>query len=475
MNKQEFIEFVAKVAVADWKSRRIMLPSVVIAQACKESAFGTSELAVNANALFGIKKNGWTGKTYTKKADEQNADGTMRTDESCLWRAYDSWEQSILDHSEYIANRKVGNQAEPNFKAVVGETNVKKAIAALVGNQNRAATVERCTDAELRKYVAEGTTTYGYMTGLNYPQSLLDDYIIKYNLTQYDTLDQTEKESVTMAKLKVVIDAGHGLNTSGKRCMRSLDRNETREWYLNDRIADKLETMLKAYNCEVLRVDDTTGRQDISLANRVNKANAWGADVYISIHHNAGVNGRAAGGTVVYYYSSKAERATQAKDLYNAVVNETGLVGNRAQKVIKNGFYVIKNTKMPAFLLENGYMDSNVDVPIILSQEHADKTAQGLLNFIVKEFKLAKDSTKAPVQESPKVDAPAVNTNSGSYKVKVLVDDLNIRAGAGTKYAIKGVIKDHGIYTIVETSGNWGRLKSGAGWISVSSKYVKKV
>ena len=54
MNKNEFIEFVAQIAVKDWQDRRIVLPSITIAQACKESAFGTSELALNANALFGI-------------------------------------------------------------------------------------------------------------------------------------------------------------------------------------------------------------------------------------------------------------------------------------------------------------------------------------------------------------------------------------------------------------------------------------
>ena len=50
--------------------------------------------------------------------------------------------------------------------------------------------------------------------------------------------------------------------------------------------------------------------------------------------------------------------------------------------------YVCKNTKMPAFLIENGFMDSTTDVPIILSEDHANKTAQGILNFLVKEFKL---------------------------------------------------------------------------------------
>ena len=219
MNKNEFIEFVAKIAVKDWQDRRIVLPSITIAQACKESAFGTSELALNANALFGIKLNGWTGKSYRKKADEQNPDGTMRTDENALWRSYDNWEQSILNHSIYLAERKIGNQKEANFKAVIGETNLKKAIAALVGNYNRNEIAERCTDAELKQYVKIGTTQYGYMTGLNYPQSLLDDYIRKYGLTKYDKVVEemgyTNSSLISYTKLSP--------NNSGNRT-HSIDR-----------------------------------------------------------------------------------------------------------------------------------------------------------------------------------------------------------------------------------------------------------
>lgn len=54
---------------------------------------------------------------------------------------------------------------------------------------------------------------------------------------------------------------------------------------------------------------------------------------------------------------------------------------------------------------------------------------------------------------------------SSSFLAKVTVDALNIRQGPGTNYALAGCIRDRGTYTIVETSGNWGRLKSGAGWI----------
>ena len=65
------------------------------------------------------------------------------------------------------------------------------------------------------------------------------------------------------------------------------------------------------------------------------------------------------------------------------------------------------------------------------------------------------------------------------YRVKVLVAALNYRSGPGTNYPVKGTIRDQGIYTIVDSSKGsgankgWGKLKSGAGWISMD--YVKKM
>ena len=65
------------------------------------------------------------------------------------------------------------------------------------------------------------------------------------------------------------------------------------------------------------------------------------------------------------------------------------------------------------------------------------------------------------------------------YRVKVLVAALNYRSGPGTNYPVRGTIRDQGIYTIVDSSKGsgankgWGKLKSGAGWISMD--YVKKM
>lgn len=80
----------------------------------------------------------------------------------------------------------------------------------------------------------------------------------------------------------------------------------------------------------------------------------------------------------------------------------------------------------------------------------------------------------------PKKETTSNNTTFKPYKVKVTAASLNIRKGAGTNTQKVGTITDKGVYTIVEEAkGNtkypWGKLKSGAGWISLSPSYVKKV
>jgi len=72
--------------------------------------------------------------------------------------------------------------------------------------------------------------------------------------------------------VKIALDAGHGLNTPGKRCLKSLDKNETREWVLNSRIANYVQESLRDYEgIEVLRLDDPTGRVDVALKTRTTR------------------------------------------------------------------------------------------------------------------------------------------------------------------------------------------------------------
>lgn len=178
ITREEFHEFVGNIARKDWQERRIMLPSVVIAQAAIESGIGTSELARNANALFGIKLNGWTGRVYVKDATEQNPDGSYRVDKNTLWRAYDNWEQSIIDHNDYIATRSTDGGKSLRYAPVIGCDSYILTCQYL----------KQCNYANSQTY-----------------ESTLINYIEKYNLTEYD---EFEPEQIAPEGFFWIVQAG---------------------------------------------------------------------------------------------------------------------------------------------------------------------------------------------------------------------------------------------------------------------------
>lgn len=77
---------------------------------------------------------------------------------------------------------------------------------------------------------------------------------------------------------------------------------------------------------------------------------------------------------------------------------------------------------------------------------------------------------KARLTNQSNIDSQPSKT---SFLVRVTASGLNIRKGAGTNYGIAGCITDKGTYTIVETNGDWGKLKSGMGWIHLG--YTERV
>lgn len=231
---------------------------------------------------------------------------------------------------------------------------------------------------------------------------------------------------------KIALDAGHYSKTPGKRCLKKLDPNETREWTLNDRIADKVEIQLQGYTgWELIRVDDTTGKKDIGTKNRAKAANNFGADIYISLHHNAGVKGGKGGG-IVAYIAKKASAASAEwqKALYNALIAKTGLKGNRSNPMPKNNYTVLTKTDMPAVLLELGFMDSATDVPVILSEEYADQCAAAIVEVIVERGNLQK-----------KAEAPAMRyrVQTGVFSTRTKAEDM---VAALKKAGFDAIIKE---------------------------------
>lgn len=357
MEVKEFIELIAPIAVKDWKERKNVLPSLTIAQCIKESGHGTSELATKANALCGIKAgNNWTGATYTKVSKEW--ENGKYVDKKSTFRAYTSWGESVVDHNSYIAEQKIGKQKEPNFKEVVGETNVKKAIAGLVGNGCREDNIASCTDSELAEFVKNGKTEYTYATAPNYAQSLLTDYIEKYNLTQYDSDADQSAEPEQQKKIRSFnVHAGH--NPSGKVACGSVGYlNESDE---NRNVCNGLIEKIKnaghvAYNCTC---DDGISQKDV-LQKIVAKCNQHTVDLDISVHFNAlskeYISDGKTKGVEVWIHPNN--RGKEVEKTAQAICNSVAKLGftNRGVKY-SDGLYVIKNTKSPAMLIECCFVD----------------------------------------------------------------------------------------------------------------------
>ncbi len=222
---------------------------------------------------------------------------------------------------------------------------------------------------------------------------------------------------------KIAINAGHYIGTAGKRCIKSLDKNETREWVLNNRICDKVEALLKGYTgYSLLRIDDTSGKTDLSVEKRAKKANSFGADIYISVHHNAGIGGGKGGGIVAYTYLKVDEYTKKMQQLlYNKLIEKTGLKGNRSTPLAKADLGECRLTKMPAVLLECGFMDSATDVPVILSEAFANKAATAIVEAVV---------SLGGLQKKPEEPSSSVQKDGTMYYVQTgaFTDKANAEA-----------------------------------------------
>ena len=65
--------------------------------------------------------------------------------------------------------------------------------------------------------------------------------------------------------------------------------------------------------------------------------------------------------------------------------------------------------------------------------------------------------------------------DDGTFLVKILANELNVRSGPSTDYRVVGIVHKDEVYTIIRTQGSWAFLKSQVGWININPKYVKKL
>ena len=179
---------------------------------------------------------------------------------------------------------------------------------------------------------------------------------------------------------KIALDAGHGLNTAGKQTPDGI-----KEWTLNDKVRDKVVSILSAYDVEIIHTDNNEGNVDEPLSSRLSKYLNSGVNAFVSIHHNA-FSGSWNGATGVEVYTDKNPTnadLTLANCVYGRLAEYTGLKGRGIKKA---NFYVINQNKLPAILVEGGFMDGTNDYKVITSEAgqdaYARAVAEGLIEFL---------------------------------------------------------------------------------------------
>ena len=252
-----------------------------------------------------------------------------------------------------------------------------------------------------------------------------------------------------MAKI-LVLDAGHATVTLGKQTMNG-SRGIVKEWTMNNNVCNKIANILKDYDVTIYRTDDTSGKTDISLSERVKRCNNYKPDLFVSIHQNAG----GGTGTEVYWHTrGTAEDKKVASIVAPKLASKTGM-RNRG---VKQARFAVLGCNATAILVEGGFMDTKADYEIITSDKGQQQYAEAVAESIIEYLGLKKVATSQPL------------ANASKYKIG---DKVKVKAQA-THYAPTGsgtqgkVIPSWVIgstYTVTKVNGNKILLSDIASWV----------
>ena len=199
---------------------------------------------------------------------------------------------------------------------------------------------------------------------------------------------------------KIAVRGGHTEKATGASALID-ELTEDRK------VKDAVIKYLRKLGYEVLDVTPSvnyTSNESTDLAYGVNKANEWGADLFVSIHFNKAYdsyNGALGSEVCVYSENEIAQR----------VVNTLGALGfkNRGQKVRTN-LYELKNTKMKAMIVETCFVEATEDVELY-KKLGADAIGKAIAEAIVNDKVSESDTPVKKEEVSKPVQAPVSNTD----------------------------------------------------------------
>ena len=211
--------------------------------------------------------------------------------------------------------------------------------------------------------------------------------------------------------LKIAVSEGHGLHTPGKRTPAG-----EREWTFNNKMGQGFRSeILKYEDVQIKLVSDPTGQRDTPLRERTDIANNWGADLYLSLHHNANTGkwGTWTGTETYTYNGSSNQKSINLAQVSNDAIVEVYKLRNRGLK--RANFHEVRESRMPAALTEGGYMDSTIDIKVMRNDAQVVEAGRNIARKVAAEYGLKKKAGAAPVKPSSKVDT----TNAAIYRVQV--------------------------------------------------------
>jgi len=181
----------------------------------------------------------------------------------------------------------------------------------------------------------------------------------------------------------IVIDVGHGGTDRGARghvpyC------EEKKLCLLTARLVKQYLDQL-GYHVVMTRNTDNF----ISLPRRVEIASQAGANIFVSIHFNSSRSPEAKG-IEVFFFDSKEDktRATASHKLADSILSRIIRKTSANSRGVKKGnFYVIRETSMPAVLVEGGFISNPKERPLLKTREYQEKIAQGIADGIDQYFK----------------------------------------------------------------------------------------
>ena len=145
--------------------------------------------------------------------------------------------------------------------------------------------------------------------------------------------------------------------------------------------------------------------QKEELRARVALANEWPAEVYVSVHSNSAENADAHGTETYHSRNASSASRRMAANVHEEMVGATGF---RDRGVKAANFHVIKNTHMPAILVETGFISNAVEEGHLIDPDMQDKMAQAITNGVEKTFGLNPSLDQQSLAETGRVAPPPV-------------------------------------------------------------------